>query len=407
MNTRDYINLDEHYGARIYKPLDIVVKKAEGVWLHDVEGRRYLDGLSAYSAVNQGHGHPRLQRAMIEQMGQVTLTSRAFRNDQMGLFLRDLCELMGYEMALPMNTGAEAVETAIKAARKWGYQTKNIPDGRAEIIVFDGNFHGRTTTVVGFSSEAQYKQDFGPFTPGFQSVPYGDLDAVKEVMNSNTVAVLIEPIQGEAGVVMPPAGFLKGLEELCRDNNVLFIADEIQAGLGRAGGLTASGLEDVRADMVILGKALSGGFYPVSAVLASREISGRFQAGDHGSTFAGNPLGAAVAREALAILVDEGLVERSRELGRYALEQLQSIDHPKIREVRGRGLFIAIELSEDARKYCEALAERGLLCKETRKNVIRFAPPLVIEKSELDWAIAQFREVFASMERAEPTLVKG
>ncbi len=407
MNTQDYINLDEHYGARIYKPLDIVVQKAEGVWLHDVEGRRYLDGLSAYSAVNQGHGHPRLQRAMIEQMGQVTLTSRAFRNDQMGLFLRDLCELMGFEMALPMNTGAEAVETAIKAARKWGYQTKDIPDNRAEIIVFDGNFHGRTTTVVGFSSEAQYKQDFGPFTPGFRSVPYGVLDAVKEAMNGNTVAVLIEPIQGEAGVVMPPAGFLKGLEELCRDNNVLFIADEIQAGLGRAGGLTASGLEGVKADMVILGKALSGGFYPVSAVLANREILGRFQAGDHGSTFAGNPLGAAVAREALAILVDEGLVERSRELGRYALEALQSIDYPKIKEVRGRGLFIAVELSEDARKYCEALAERGLLCKETRKNVIRFAPPLVIEKAELDWAIAQFREVFASMERAEPALVSG
>ena len=406
MNTQDYINLDEHYGARIYKPLDIVVKKAEGVWLHDVAGRRYLDGLSAYSAVNQGHGHPRLQRAMIEQMGQVTLTSRAFRNDQMGLFLRDLCELMGYEMALPMNTGAEAVETAIKAARKWGYQTKDIPDDQAEIIVFDGNFHGRTTTVVGFSSEAQYKQDFGPFTPGFRSVPYGDLDAVEEAMNGNTVAVLIEPIQGEAGVVMPSAGFLKGLEELCRDNNVLFVADEIQAGLGRAGGLTASGLEGVKADMVILGKALSGGFYPVSAVLANREVLGRFQAGDHGSTFAGNPLGAAVAREALAILVDEGLVERSRELGRYALEQLQSIDHPKIKEIRGKGLFIAVELSEDARKYCEALAERGLLCKETRKNVIRFAPPLVIEKAELDWAIAQFREVFARI-GAEPALVNG
>ena len=407
MNTQDYINLDETYGARIYKPLDIVVKKAEGVWLHDVEGKRYLDGLSAYSAVNQGHAHPRLQRAMIEQMGQVTLTSRAFRNDQMGLFLRDLCELTGFEMALPMNTGAEAVETAVKAARKWGYQVKNVPDNQAEIIVFDGNFHGRTTTVVGFSSEAQYKQDFGPFTPGFRSVPYGDLSAVEEAINDNTVAVLIEPIQGEAGVVIPPAGFLKGLEELCRDSNVLLIADEIQAGLGRAGGLTASGLEGVKADIVILGKALSGGFYPVSAVLASREILGRLQAGDHGSTFAGNPLGAAVAREALAILVDEGLVERSKELGRYALEQLQSINHPKIREVRGRGLFIAIELSEDARKYCEALAERGLLCKETRKNVIRFAPPLVIEKAELDWAIAQFREVFASMGSVEPALASG
>ena len=396
MNSNDYIDLDKSYGARIYKPLDIVVERAEGAWLYDVEGKRYLDGLSAYSAVNQGHAHPRLQRAMSEQMSRVTLTSRAFRNDQMGLFLQDLCELMGYDLALPMNTGAEAVETAIKAARKWGYQRKNIPQGQAEIIVFDGNFHGRTTTIVGFSSEAQYRQDFGPFAPGFVSVPYGDLQAVEAAITVNTAAVLIEPIQGEAGVVIPPRGFLKGLEETCQANNVLLLADEIQSGLGRAGGLTASGREGVRADMVILGKALSGGFYPVSAVVADKEILGLFRAGDHGSTYAGNPLGAAIAREALAIMLDENLIQRSRSLGKHALEALQGLEHSSIKEVRGRGLFIAIELSEPARPYCEALAERGLLCKETHQNVIRFAPPLVIKEEELEWALEQFKDVFAA-----------
>ena len=394
MDSNDYINLDEAYGARIYKPLDIVVERAEGAWLYDVDGKRYLDGLSAYSAVNQGHAHPRLQRAMSEQMGRVTLTSRAFRNDQMGGFLQDLCELMGYDMALPMNTGAEAVETAIKAARKWGYQHKKINQGQAEIIVFDGNFHGRTTTIVGFSSEAQYRQDFGPFAPGFVSVPYGDLEAVEAAITPNTAAVLIEPIQGEAGVVIPPRGFLKGLEHLCTTQNVLLLADEIQSGLGRAGGLTASGREGVRADMIILGKALSGGFYPVSAVVAHKEILGLFKAGDHGSTYAGNPLGAAIAREALAIMLDENLIQRSRTLGEHALESLQKMNHPSIIEVRGRGLFIAIELSEPARPYCEALAQRGLLCKETHQNVIRFAPPLMIQEEELEWALAQFAAVF-------------
>ena len=340
MDSNDYINLDEAYGARIYKPLDIVVERAEGAWLYDVDGKRYLDGLSAYSAVNQGHAHPRLQRAMSEQMGRVTLTSRAFRNDQMGGFLQDLCELMGYDMALPMNTGAEAVETAIKAARKWGYQHKKIPQGQAEIIVFDGNFHGRTTTIVGFSSEAQYRQDFGPFAPGFVSVPYGDLEAVEAAITPNTAAVLIEPIQGEAGVVIPPRGFLKGLEHLCTTQNVLLLADEIQSGLGRAGGLTASGREGVRADMIILGKALSGGFYPVSAVVAHKEILGLFKAGDHGSTYAGNPLGAAIAREALAIMLDENLIQRSRTLGEHALESLtKNVPSQHHRSARTRAVY--------------------------------------------------------------------
>lgn len=394
LKTSDYIALDERYSAKNYKPLDIVIEHAKGVWVTDVEGKRYLDGLAAYSAVNQGHCHPRLINTLTEQAQKATLTSRAFRNNEMGLFLKELCELTQYDMALPMNTGAEAVETAIKAARKWGYQTKDIAQDQAEIIVFEGNFHGRTTTVVGFSSEDQYKQDFGPFTPGFVTVPYGNADALAKAITANTVAILIEPIQGEAGVVIPPAGFLKAVDDLCKANNVLFIADEIQAGLGRAGALTASELEGVKADMLILGKALSGGFYPVSAVLASKAILGLFKPGDHGSTYAGNPLGAAVAREAMKILTEEKLIENSNSLGNYALEQLKTLKNKNIKEVRGRGLFIAIELFEPARKYCEGLAELGLLCKETHENVIRFAPPLVISQEDLDWAIAQFRVVF-------------
>lgn len=392
--TAKFIALDERYGANNYKPLDIVIERANGVWLKDVDGKRYLDGLAAYSAVNQGHCHPRLIKTLTEQAQKATLTSRAFRNNEMGLFLKELCEVTNYDMALPMNTGAEAVETAIKAARKWGYQTKDIPKDKAEIIVFSGNFHGRTTTIVGFSSEAQYKQDFGPFTPGFISVPYGDAEAVAKAITPNTVGILLEPIQGEAGVVIPPDGFLKTVDALCKANNVLFIADEIQAGLGRAGALIATELESVKPDMLILGKALSGGFYPVSAVLASKAVLGLFKPGDHGSTYAGNPLGAAVAREALKILIEEKLVENAQTLGDYALERLRVIRSPLIKEVRGRGLFIAIELHEPARKTCEALAELGLLCKETHKNVIRFAPPLVISKADLDWAIEQFKIVF-------------
>jgi len=397
MHSQDYITLDETYSAHNYHPLDVVVARAQGVWLYDVAGRRYMDGLSAYSAVNQGHCHPRLVAAMQAQMERVTLTSRAFRNDRMGPFLKALCELTGYEKALPMNTGAEAVETAIKAARKWGYQVKGVPDGQAEILVFDGNFHGRTTTIVGFSSEAQYRADFGPFTPGFRHVPYGDIEALKAAIRSNTVAVLFEPIQGEAGVVIPPEGFLKALAEVCRANNVLLVADEIQSGLGRAGQLLACDWEGVRPDVVILGKALSGGFYPVSAVLADASVLGLFRPGDHGSTFGGNPLGAAVAREALAVLVDEDLVERSRTLGTYALAELRALDHPDIDHVRGKGLFIGIVLKTRARPYCEALRQRGLLCKETHENVIRFAPPLVITQEELDWAVEQFQAVFADV----------
>lgn len=396
MNSKDYAALDEKFGAKIYKPLDIVVERAEGVWLHDVDGQRYMDGLSAYSAVNQGHGHPRLQKTMIEQMQRVTLTSRAFRNDQMGQFTKELCELLDYDMALPMNTGAEAVETAIKAARKWGYQVKGVPQGQAEIIVFDGNFHGRTTTIVGFSSEEQYKEDFGPFTPGFKTVAFGDVEAVKQAITPNTVAVLIEPIQGEAGVIMPPQGFLKELSNICKTNNVLFIADEIQVGLGRTGTLLASEFDGVKADIVILAKALSGGFYPVSAIVANSNILGLFKAGDHGSTYAGNPLGAALAKEALAILQDEHLMENSKKLGSYALGKLQAIDNPKIKEVRGRGLLIGIEMTEPARSYCEQLAVLGILCKETHENVIRFAPPLVITQQELDWALEKLTQVLSA-----------
>ncbi len=404
--TDTFIALDERYGAKNYKPLDIVIEHAQGVWLTDVEGKRYLDGLAAYSAVNQGHCHPRLIKTLTEQAQKATLTSRAFRNNEMGLFLKELCEVTNYDMALPMNTGAEAVETAIKAARKWGYQTKNIPQGQAELIVFSGNFHGRTTTLVGFSSEAQYKQDFGPFTPGFITVAYGDAEAVAKAITPNTVGILLEPIQGEAGVVIPPARFLKTVDELCKTNNVLFIADEIQTGLGRAGALIASELEAVKPDMLILGKALSGGFYPVSAVLASKAVLGLFKPGDHGSTYAGNPLGAAVAREALKILNEEKLVENAQTLGKYALERLKTISNPLIKEVRGRGLFIALELYEPARPYCEALAELGLLCKETHQNVIRFAPPLIINKAELDWAIEQFRFVFENEhQEVKPMLV--
>ncbi len=395
MNTEQYVQLDEQYGAHNYHPLDVVIESASGAWLTDVDGNRYLDGLSAYSAVNQGHCHPRLLEAMQSQMHRVTLTSRAFRNDQMGLFLKELCEMMGYELALPMNTGAEAVETAIKAARKWGYQVKGVPDNQAEIIVFDGNFHGRTTTIVGFSSEEQYRADFGPFTPGFPRVAYGDIDAVAAAITPNTVGVLIEPIQGEAGVVFPPDGYLKALAELCRENNVLLITDEIQSGLGRSGKMLATDWEDVRGDILILGKALSGGFYPVSAVLADEKVLGLFKPGDHGSTYGGNPLGAAIGREALAILREEKLVERACQLGEYTLAELKKIDHPSINHVRGRGLFIGIVLNEPARPYCEKLQTAGLLCKETHENVIRFAPPLVISRTDLDWAIVQFKSAFA------------
>lgn len=391
--SADFIELDERYGAHNYHPLDVVIAHAEGVWVTDVEGNRFLDCLSAYSAVNQGHCHPKIMAAMTEQMAKVTLTSRAFRNDQMGPFLRELCELTGYDMALPMNTGAEAVETALKAARKWGYQVKGVADNSAEIIVCTGNFHGRTTTVVGFSSEEQYKEDFGPFTPGFVMVPYGDVAAFEAAITPNTVGFLIEPIQGEAGVVVPPDGYLRATADLCQQHNILFIADEIQSGLGRSGKLFAVDHEDVRADLVIIGKALSGGFYPVSAVLSDNPVLGLFKPGDHGSTYGGNPLGAAVARAALDVLVDEKLVANSAEMGDYFKGRLQRIESDHIKEVRGKGLFIGVELHVPARRFCEALQSRGILCKETHENVIRFAPPLVIQREDLDWALGHIEDV--------------
>lgn len=393
MKSQHYIELDETYSAHNYHPLDVVVEKAEGVWVYDVDGKKYLDCLAAYSAVNQGHCHPKILDAAISQMHKVTLTSRAFRNDQMGPFLKEMCELTGYDMALPMNTGAEAVETAIKAARKWGYEIKGVPDGEAEIIVCEGNFHGRTTTVVGFSSEPAYKQHFGPFTPGFKIIPYGNIEALRQAITPNTVAFLVEPIQGEGGVVMPPTGYIRAAYDLCQEQNVLFVADEIQTGFGRTGKLFACHHEGVKADMTIVGKALSGGFYPVSAVLADRDILGLFHPGDHGSTFGGNPLGAAIARAALAVLVEEDLVAQSAELGAYFKGRLERIESDHIKEVRGKGLFIGVELNTKARRFCEALQERGVLCKETHENVIRFAPPLVISKEEIDWALEQVEPV--------------
>lgn len=397
MNSHDYMLLEQTFGAHTYHPLEVVVERAEGAWVYDVEGKKYLDCLAAYSAVNQGHCHPRILAAAREQMERVTLTSRAFYNDQLGPFLKELCELTGYDMALPMNSGAEAVETAIKAARKWGYKVKGVPDNQAEIIVCSGNFAGRTTTIIGFSSEAQYKEDFGPFTPGFVTVPYGDADALEAAITPNTVAFMVEPIQGEGGVVVPPPGYLRRAAEICAAHNVLFVADEIQTGLGRTGTLLACDHEGVRPDMVTLGKALSGGFYPVSAVVADEPIMGLFRPGDHGSTFGGNPLGAAVGRAALGVLVDEGLVERSHEMGAYFMGRLKRIESDVIREVRGRGLMIGVEMTVPARPYCEALRDEGILCKDTHANVMRFAPPLVITRKEIDWAV----------ERIEPVLMNG
>ncbi|HQO96568.1 MAG TPA: ornithine--oxo-acid transaminase [Anaerolineaceae bacterium] len=396
MNTQDYIQLEERYGAHNYHPLDVVLNRGEGVWVWDVDGKKYLDCLSAYSALNQGHVHPRILAAMQEQAQKITLTSRAFRNDQLPLFYQEISELTGYEMCLPMNSGAEAVETAIKLARKWGYVIKGIPRHKAEIIVADNNFHGRTTTIISFSSEPLYKDDFGPFTPGFVPVPYGNAEALQSAITANTAAVMIEPIQGEAGVIIPPAGYLKRIREICQQNNVLLIADEIQTGLGRTGKLFACNHEDVRADMVIIGKALSGGFYPVSAVLADQAILGLFKPGEHGSTFGGNPLAAAIARAALKVLVDERLVENSAAMGEYFIEQLAEIPSRHIREVRGKGLLIGVELKPEARgarRFCEALQQGGILAKETHEHVIRFAPPLIISKETIDWALPIIREI--------------
>ena len=393
MRTQGFVELENQYGAHNYHPLDVVIERARGVWVYDVEGKRYLDCLAAYSAVNQGHCHPKILKTLEEQAHKVTLTSRAFRNEQLGLLYKELHELTGFDMALPMNSGAEAVETAVKTARKWGYKVKGIPDGKAEIIVCANNFHGRTVTAVSFSTDEQYRDGFGPFTPGFKIIPFGDSKALREAITPNTCAFLVEPIQGEAGIVIPPAGFLKAAAELCRENRVLLMMDEIQSGLGRTGKLFAYMYEGITPDVLIVGKALAGGFYPVSAILASKQIMGVYRPGDHGSTFGGNPLGCAIARTALRVLMEERMVERSAELGAYFLGLLQTLRSPEIKEVRGKGLWIGIELHSAARPYCEALKDEGILCKETHDKVIRIAPPLVISREEIDWAFARIRKV--------------
>ena len=400
MRAEEYIALEDRYNAHNYKPLDVVLERGEGVWVWDVEGKRYLDGLSSYSALNQGHNHPRIHRALMEQAAKLTLTGRAFRNDQLPLLAQELCELTGYEMMLPMNTGAEAVETALKAARKWGYEVKGVPDGQAEIITCEGNFHGRTITIVGFSTEEQYREGFGPFTPGFVTVPYGDAKALEEAITPRTVAFLLEPIQGEGGVLVPPDGYLRQAREICDRHNVLLMADEIQTGLGRTGKLFCCDWEGVRPDVVTVGKALGGGFYPVSAVLADRSVLGLFNPGDHGSTFGGNPLGAAVAREALRVLVDEGLAENALVQGEYLLGRLQRVESDYVVEVRGRGLLTGVELNQEAggaRRFVQALKDQGLLCKETHEHVLRFAPPLVITREDVDWALERIEGVLTTL----------
>ncbi len=394
--TDRYLEEAERFSAHNYHPLPVVLDRGEGSWVRDVDGNRYLDMLSSYSALNQGHRHPAILEAAREQLNRLTLTSRAFHNDQMGPFLRELCEASGFGAALPMNTGAEAVETAIKMVRKWGYQVRGIPDGQAEIIVCEDNFHGRTTTIVGFSSEAQYREGFGPFTPGFKLVPYGDVEALKRAIGPNTVGFMVEPIQGEAGVVVPPDGYLRETAALCRDNGVAFVADEIQTGLGRTGRLFCCDWEGVRPDVLVVGKALGGGVYPVSAVIADAEFMDVFRPGDHGSTFGGNPLGAAVGRASLRVILDEDLSRRSDELGSWFMDRLRRVASPHVEEVRGKGLLIGVVIRESsgpARPFCEALQERGILAKETHHQIVRFAPPLTVARDDLEAALAEIEAV--------------
>lgn len=396
--SEEIINITEKHGAKNYHPLPVVISKAEGVWVENPEGKRYMDMLSSYSALNQGHRHPKIVKALKDQLDRVTLTSRAFHNDQLGYLYKDIAELTGLDLVLPMNSGAEAVETAIKAARKWGHTVKGIESDKAEIIVCSGNFHGRTTTIISFSSDEEYRHGFGPFTPGFKIIPYGDADELQKAISPNTCAFLVEPIQGEAGVVVPPPGYLKICREICDANNVLLMADEIQTGFGRTGKVFCCEHDDVVPDVYIMGKAMSGGMFPVSAVASKKHVLGVFRPGEHGSTFGGSPLAAAVARAAIAVIREENLAERSFELGRYFMDQLVAINSPHVQEIRGRGLFVGVELKEEvgpARPFCERLMEEGMLCKETHERVIRFAPPLVITREELDWALERVRKVLA------------
>jgi ornithine--oxo-acid transaminase len=396
--SETYLKEVKQWAANNYKPLDVVLERGQGAWVWDVDGKKYLDCLSAYSAVNQGHCNPTIAAAAKAQLDKLTLTARAFHNDQMGPFLHQICELAGFPKALPMNTGAEGVETAMKAVRKWGYTVKKIPEGKAEIIGFEGNFHGRTITVISWSSEPQYKDGFGPLTPGFKLVKFGDADALEKAITPFTAGVIIEPIQGEGGVIVPPAGYLKRVREICTKHHVLMVADEVQTGLARTGKMFACQWENVKPDAMILGKALAGGMYPVSVFLATEEVMGVFQPGDHGSTFGGNPLGAAIGRAALDVLVKENLADRAHEMGEWFMGELRKIDSPSIKEVRGKGLLIGVEMHVEAgtaRPYCEALAARGVLCKETHDQVVRFAPPLTVEKKDLEWALTAIREVLS------------
>jgi len=400
MENKFFIDVEDLYGAHNYKPLDVVLERGKGIWLWDVEGNKYMDFLSSYSAVNHGHCHPRMVKALINQARKLTLTSRAFRNDQWPMLAKELCDMTGFELALPMNSGTESVESAIKAVRMWGYQKKGIPQDKAEIITCANNFHGRTITIIGFSTEPLYRKDFGPFTPGFVSVPYGDLEALEKAINPNTAGFLVEPMQAEAGIIMPPEGYLKEAREICSKNNVLFMADEIQTGLGRTGKLFACDYENVKPDVLIIGKSLGGGCYAISAVLSQREVLGLLTPGTHGSTFGANPLACAVARESLRVIKEEKMAENSAEMGNYFMEKLKKIKSKHIKEVRGKGLLIGIELNQNAggaRRFCEALKKEGLLCKETHETVIRFAPPLIIKRKELDWALKKIKKVFKEL----------
>ncbi len=398
MDTKYYIDLENKLGAHNYHPLDVVLKRGEGIWVWDVEDNKYMDFLSAYSAINQGHSHPKIMKAMMEQLQRLSLTSRAFRNDQLGLFYKEICELTNTHKVLPMNSGAEAVETVIKAVRKWGYKIKGVPQDQAEIIVCENNFHGRTISIIGFSTDERSRDGFGPFTPGFKIIPFGDAGALENAITPNTVAFLVEPIQGEAGVIIPRQGYLKEVKSICEANNVVAIFDEIQTGLGRTGKLFAEEHDGIEADVTLIGKALSGGFYPISAVLSNTEVLGVFMPGEHGSTFGGNPLACAVARMAVKVIIEEKMIENAASVGSYFLSQLKALKSPHIKEIRGKGLLIGIELVPEAsggRRFCENLMKSGLLCKETHENVIRFAPPLIITKEDIDWAMEIIEPVLA------------